>query len=138
MSNKPCFGNKSWQLVISSVLVQIQHPCPFLAEHIAQLICVSYGRKIFDARFCNRLKLAQLESLKQGLRLELGLVRLDKLTRLGYYDVTAKLILLMICLVILLLFTICCKIFVICYLFFYYFLFVFFFHLLYCYSLFVV
>ena len=37
-------------------------------------------------------------------------------TRLGYYDVTARLILLMICLVILLLFTICCMIFVICYL----------------------
>ena len=36
-------------------------------------------------------------------------------TRLGYYDVTARLILLMICLVIfLLLFTICCMIFVIC------------------------
>ena len=40
-------------------------------------------------------------------------------TRLGYYDVTARLILLMICLVILLLFTICCMIFVICYLLFF-------------------
>ena len=37
-------------------------------------------------------------------------------TRLGYYDVTARLILLIICLVILLLYTICCMIFVICYL----------------------
>ena len=55
----------------------------------------------------------------------------SKQTRLGYYDVTARLILLMICLVILLLFTICCMIFVICYLllFFYYLLFVIF-HLL--------
>ena len=36
-------------------------------------------------------------------------------TRLGYYDVTARLILLMICLVILLFFTICCMLFVICF-----------------------
>ena len=41
------------------------------------------------------------------------------LTRLGFYDVTARLILLMICLDILLLFTICCMIFVICYLLFF-------------------
>ena len=37
-------------------------------------------------------------------------------TRLGYYDVTARLILLMICLVLFLLYTICCVIFVISYL----------------------
>ena len=40
-------------------------------------------------------------------------------TRVGYYDVTARLILLMICLVILSLFTICCMQFVICYLLFF-------------------
>ena len=45
-------------------------------------------------------------------------------TRLGYYDVTARLILLVICLVILLLLPICCMIFAICCLLFYYLFFV--------------